>query len=54
MKVTYMPFNRWMNKEDVICKYVYISTHIMKYYSVIKNEVPICDNMNGFRGCHVR
>ena len=40
-----MSINREMDKEDVI----YICIYIMEYYSVIKRNNAICNNIDGSR-----
>ena len=39
--------------KDVIHTFMYTHTHIMKYYSAIKNNA-ICSNMDGPRGIILR
>ena len=34
-----MSINRGMDKENVVCIYIYIYTHTMEYYSAIKNQL---------------
>ena len=49
MEATYLSIDRWMDKEDVVCVYIYI------YYSAIKNQNNgTCSNMDGLKDYHTK
>ena len=47
MEATQVPFNKWVDEEDVMyicnaCVYIYMYIHTMEYYSTIKkNEIML-------------
>ena len=46
MGATKVPIKGWIDKEDVI--------YIMGYYSAIKKNVAVCNNMDGPRGHYAK